>query len=257
MLSADDYNRVRRNWRELANIKNQNKEICVQAIYNNPQAIKFVKNQTKDICALAIELDYTSLVHIDIQTTDLCKLAIDRNPYSIKYVHDLTEELALYAVNNNASVISAIAMQTEEICLIATKSSHNLKHCKIKSYEVCLQAVAKVGWEMMYVPEEHQTDELCEVAIKQYANSFEYVEKPSEHIKRFAVKIEGKNIKHIDNPSEELCILALRNSTESKNYMPHETYLNAIRMISEKKLTNRFIKKPLNKLVTKLKNIFK
>lgn len=77
----------------------------------------------------------------------------------------------------------------EKDCLLAVKrNGFNLKNVKIKTYEVCLEAIKSEGLAIAFVDESMQTDELCLLAVKN----------------------DGRALQFIKNQTEEICLSALK-----------------------------------------------
>jgi hypothetical protein len=79
-------------------IDDQNEELCINAVIENPYAIQYVKNQTNKLCICAIENQPYTIQYIKDQTHELCMLALKYNPCVIGYIKNQTPELCIYAI---------------------------------------------------------------------------------------------------------------------------------------------------------------
>ena len=85
--------------------EDQTEEICLAAINENTDALRYVFHQTRDICIKSIETNPYSIKHIINQKHDYCVLAISLIPLSIKHIRNITFELLLFAVKINKFVL--------------------------------------------------------------------------------------------------------------------------------------------------------
>jgi hypothetical protein len=75
--------------------------ICLEAIIQNPESLKYIINQTEDICLTAVKKDGLVLKYVLDQTHKVCFEAIINNPYSIEYVKEQNIELCNLAASLN------------------------------------------------------------------------------------------------------------------------------------------------------------
>ena len=68
----------------------QTPEICMAAVQQDGEALKYVKVQTPEICLAAIQYDENNLKLVREQSLEMCLLAFKKSPFTIQYLnHDM------------------------------------------------------------------------------------------------------------------------------------------------------------------------
>jgi len=204
----------------LLNVIDRTEELCNIAIENNGLALQFVENSTYEMCKKAVLSNGLALEFVkdEFKTQELYYLAINNDCDALKFVEDQTEELCIFSVKINGSALRYVKNQTQQICDVASSNiEHNVgvlelmkdefktyNNCKILltnslcnsikdvppaliTYELCLLAVKNSHHDLKYVPQEYKTEIICLNAVKGYWSALE----------------------HIENQTEEMCLIAL------------------------------------------------
>lgn len=167
---------------------------------------------------------------VNLSGCNECLAAIYTNPMNLELIKYQTEFLCLEAVKQNGFALKFVRTQTDEICLEAVKNYHlALQWVKNQTNEICLAAVQENGYALQYV--KNQTEEICIAALYSEPRSF-YMIKDQEDYIELALKLDSYNIRfvknrtpmmcmalldidplaimHINRPSPELCLYAVR-----------------------------------------------
>jgi len=111
-------------------IKNQNPEICKEAIkqkHYTLHAIKHIKNKNYNLYLEAVKQNGMALQFVDIQDNTLyqylCLEAVKQNGLALQFIEKQTYEICLEAVKQNGLALQFIEKQTYEICLEAVKQN--------------------------------------------------------------------------------------------------------------------------------------
>lgn len=124
----------------------------------------------------------------------------------LRYVKDefKTPKVCLAAVISNEHAIRFVPEQTDELCYAAVISPENYGHAlhwiKNKTPLLCRKAVEMSGTNLMHVPEELQTNELCLIAIKTSPRAIFYVIKPTLEMYELAVSADPSLADEIERP---------------------------------------------------------
>jgi hypothetical protein len=147
------------------------------------------------------------------QTPESVLVSVTNWGPSIGYVHDefITYELCSKAIECCDSAICSIKPS------LLTKQEY---------YYLCLQSVSENGWNMKYIPQEIQTQELCDAAIKAICWGYKYcLEKFKTYENSFsAVKRNGQIIEYVPKKliNYELCEAAAKSRYPCLNLIPKE-----------------------------------
>ena len=187
---------LKQNGNAIVFIENQTPEICLEAVKQNKIALQFVKNQTPEICLAAVKRDGWTLQFVKNQTPKICMEAVKQDGYALKYVKNQTSEICLEAVKQDGWVLEFVRNQTPEICLEAVKQDGlALKYIKEQTSELCLEAVKQNGMALEYV--KNQTKEICMEAIKQTGWALEFVKEQTPEMCLEAVKQDERTFIYI------------------------------------------------------------
>ena len=152
--------------------------------------------------------------HYDSMSIEL--LHFDGN--FIRYVpkEDITQKLCDIAIEHGAS-LEYIPQKFLQYHMYFTAVSNNglmLKHVPRKyiTTALCLEAVSNNGEALQFVPIHIKSRKICTHAVITDGMAIKYVpcDLLTEEMKKMAVKSNGKCLPHIQNPSKDLILEALR-----------------------------------------------
>jgi hypothetical protein len=132
---------------------------------------------------------------------------------SIGYVNDefITYELCAKAIENCESAICSIKPN------LLSKQEY---------YHLCLQSVSENGWNMQYIPQEIQTQEFCDAAVKSICWGYKYcLEKFKTYENSFsAVKRNGQIIEYVPKKliDYEMCMAAAKSRYTCLHLIPRK-----------------------------------
>ena len=146
-----------------------------------------------------------------------------------------TPESVLASVMNWGPSISYVRddLIDYDLCSVAI-SNHDGAICGIKPhllkpeeyYDLCLQSVTENGWNMRYVPQQVQTQELCDAAIKSICWAIQFCkEKFKTPDNCFSsIKRNGQCIEHVPKEfiDEKMCLAAVQSRYPCLNLIPKE-----------------------------------
>ncbi|MDR3236749.1 MAG: DUF4116 domain-containing protein [Prevotellaceae bacterium] len=170
-------------------------------------------------------LDNCILKDIDNPTPEVCLDAVRKNGYELLYIKNPTPELCLEAVKQEAYVIRYIKRenQTVEMALEVVKKEGNLFQyidSKCQTDEVCFTAIQNShGWAIGYI--ENQKPEYCRAALEINDITFSSIRSEflTQEIIHYAIQTHPSSISHIDNPSEELQLEAVKKDGTAIQYI--------------------------------------
>lgn len=148
-----------------------------------------------------------------VQTPESVLASVTNWGPSIGYVNDefITYELCSKAIECCESSICSI-------------KPHLLS--KQEYYNLCLQSVSNNGWNMQYIPQEIQTQELCDVAVKAICWGYKFcLEKFKTYENSLlAVKRNGQIIEYVPRKfiTQEMCEAAAKSRYPCLNHIPKE-----------------------------------
>jgi hypothetical protein len=213
---------------------------CEIMMYNI-DSLKFIKNPSLEICKLVLSRNVLSLKHINNPTEEMCKYAVQRNGLALEYVKNQTEEICAIAINLDGSAFKFVdpELYTEKICNLAAKrKGENLKYIKNQTFSMCIEAVKNNGmaleyvdkslinkkmcieavicsaWAFQFVPPELLTEEIYKIAVikEKYVLTHIY---QTEEICKAAVMEDGWALQYIQNQTDEICRLAIRQNKDA------------------------------------------
>jgi hypothetical protein len=144
-------------------------------------------------------------------------------------------EEKINALEYDPKFIYFIKDKTPELCMLAVqKDGHNLIYLpeEHKTYEICLTAIQNGKYKfdydpvIVYVPEKYITPELCIEAIKKDSNSIDFI--PLEHITPDvcveAVKHDSRVLGYVSEKykTPELCTEAVKKDGHALRYVPEK-----------------------------------
>ena len=247
---------------------------------------------TPNLEKIAVINDCDMLDYVENQTDEIIKIAIINNPYSLEYVNNITEEICEFAIEQSRihktksyttsldSLIYIIPLKYTRLFKLMIEYDITLikkNKDEWRTYDICLHVVTNDKYDkydknitplINYVPKQHLTQELCEIAVKQNGLSFNYIpnhiEKTYEmyesaikvnavkfidipenfrtyEIKKLAVKNDGMNLTHIDEKTYELCKIAVKENGVAIKFVPDIPEFVELCIISIKKDWTNFI----------------
>lgn len=159
---------------------------CFAAICTNPMNLELVKYQSEFLCLEAVKLEGSAL----------------------KFVRNQTDEICLEAVQNNPDALQYVKNQTEEICLAAVKSDgYSLKYVKNQTEDICTAALYSEPRSFRLI--KNQKD-YVDLALKLDSYNIRFVKDRTPMMCMSLLDIDPLAIMHINRPSPELCLYAVR-----------------------------------------------
>lgn len=117
-----------------------------------------------------------------------CLCSVKEDGDYLQFIKNPSIEVCLAAIETNATAISWIQNPTMEMYFHAVKKyPYSIKYFKVPLFEHHLEAVKIQGLALRKVPKKFRTKEICEIAVKN----------------------NGKALKHVDNKTPEICLLAM------------------------------------------------
>lgn len=164
----------------------------------------------------------------------LCREALEElmTVYPVLKEEKITEEKMNYlcyefvnTTNSISYMLGMIYFPNEELCKIAVqRHGANLKYVPKKyiTKELCECAVLTWGLSLEFVPKEFKTLELCITAVTNSGAAFEFVPNKfrTKEVCIIAVMNCGTIISEIENPSNTLCIEAVRQTGYALRHVP-------------------------------------
>jgi len=208
----------------------QTKKLCLFAVCQRGDELKFVKNQTLEICLQAVRQNSLALQYVKKQTPKICLEAVRWNGCSLLYVKKQTPEICLEAIRQNGCALQYVENQRYEICIEAVRQyGYALQYVKEQANEICLEAVRRNGCSLQYVKK--QTNEICLEAVRENGLALKYVKKQTNEICLEAVRQDGYALEFVVKQTQEICLEAIRKNYPSITYVRKPSicmYLNYI-----------------------------
>jgi tetratricopeptide (TPR) repeat protein len=195
----------------LSKQQKEDKEFCLAAISNFPEALKY--------CGEKIKKDH-----------EVMKEIIHYHPLLLSTI-DFDEEMALEAVKSNGMVLLQLPNKFKEshkFILEAVKSNGEvLKHIRfsfLDAYpEIVKEAIKNCPSAISRIPEDMKTKEICLLALKQSSYVFSCIPlnyKKDDSLLKEAIKFNGKILReapHFKN-NKEIVSQAIKNNGEAILY---------------------------------------
>jgi len=237
--------------------------LCLWALKYNPDSTKYFKVRSDFLTNVLVgNTNRPNLYGLEIQTEDICLEIIKSTPHGIQYVKNQTEKLCLVAVTSSPMTLEYILEEnkTKAVCLAAVKTNGVALYYvpkNMRTEKLCLTAVTNNGYALRYVPTNICTEEMCMIAARQAPDitrympeiyhtekvymqlldityktrkTFKYMnrEKQTNELCLKAVKLDGYNLKYVNNKTEEICLEAVKNVGRSLKYVPTIYYTENI-----------------------------
>lgn len=212
-------------------IKKQTPELCAIAVGIDGMALEYVREPTPELYQLAVNNSSHALKYIspEEQTVELCSLAC-RNLAALKYVSLHLNQFIYDTISKYPCAIKYVLYQTEELCTLAvTKDPQAITGIREPSTDVCLIALMKLPplikkiinpppevWKpvLAYDPgvivHMDQTVAMCEYLFDLYPYSLKLLRYKTNAMLNKAIEYDPLLILAMENPSQELCIKAIK-----------------------------------------------
>jgi hypothetical protein len=91
------------------------------------------------------------------------------------------------------------------------------------THDKCKTLIEECPLNIIFISDKMLTDELCELAVRQYGYVLQYVDHQTEEICKLAVLQNGYSLEHVIHQTDKLCKLAVRQNGYSLEYVIHQT----------------------------------
>lgn len=212
-------------------------EIMIEAVKRTPGAIKKIKNPPTKICVEAINRDPAIVKVLDPVT--IKKYFRVNNNYSDPKVLDTIYKM----LDSDPTVFELIPNPSYNICLKAVEvDGFNIDYVSeiFQIEELCLKALKSNPWCIKYIKD--QTDIYVLAAISDNPKTIKYINKTTPDLELLAVKINGTAIKNIQNQTEELCYEAIKSNPKALKYIKDPTDLMCREVIKTNPLYIQYVK---------------
>jgi len=138
-------------------------------------SLKYIKNQTNEMCVKALEKNVCAYLFIKEITPDLLLRIVKNSPDFIYY---FTYNDILTVLKQNGLLLKYVdnTILTDEIYMTAVSNNGlALEYVKIKTKELCYQAVKRNGTALQFVDKELIDEDICRLAIEYTPNCFKFV----------------------------------------------------------------------------------
>lgn len=230
----------------LAYVINKSYQLCMSAIKNDGMCLPYINKDfiSEELLLETIKSSHgrtLSIIDDDMKTYNLCKQsiilsginlqyvpkrfnlndllieAVKINPYCFIFTDPKYHTLTLYEeiVKISPLLLSFITVQTQQICMLAVERDGmalEFVDKKYKSYDILKTAFSQNGLSIKHYHENIQSKEsieLAKIAIQNNPASILYIKPQTYELSMLAVTKDGKMIKHIINPTPELCKIAM------------------------------------------------
>ncbi len=182
------------------NIENPSEEFCQTIVKLHCMALEYIRNPSYWTELEAVKHFGEALFYIKNQTYELCEIAVLNNGRAIKHCWpEFREKLYMKAIDQNPFAFEFLPkhLQTKELCLRMVEQKALLVNC--------------VRPDLLDEPASRQGSSEAQTGVQQ-----------DEDIKRAAVEGHGFLIRHFDNPSYELCEIAVRSLKSNYRYIKNK-----------------------------------
>lgn len=196
--------------------------VCELAVKDSPPNLAKVpkKHRTKELCELSVEVAFnnwkTSTTKRD---TSRWKMALGSIPKPLR-----TPELCLKAVQLDGKNLRSVPDLTDDLILKAIETTPMaLKYVpeEFMNEDLIEKATRNNGRVLRFIPKKFQTPEVLKKTIRKSPFSIEWVENPSEEICLLAVNRDPESIRKISNPTEKVILTALEKDALLLLSCPH------------------------------------
>lgn len=190
--------------------------VCNTAINDNGLALQYVPKNfiDQEMCINALSQNALALKYVPekLMNETIITFALFTNGLSLQFVPDIMKSVVYseLAMKNNVKALQFVKEehQTEEMILNAVeKDGLLLQYAGMKSKEACMKAIINNKEAGNYIPE--------------------YLENDNDLIKYLMMedllKQNGMLLKDFNNPSIEMCIIAVEQNAYALMYVPKES----------------------------------
>lgn len=215
-------------------LEHQSEELCMIAVQDYPESIKFMEKQTDSIALTAVLQRGRVLQFVKNKTDDICEAAVDNDGTALEFVDNQTDIIIKKAFLQNTTAFKFIKNKTYEIIEYACSIDHNLIEFIInpsdpstvtKYQKIIMDALKKKGTLLKHIPIAYQTPEICQAAIDNDPYAVESMD-PTLLSEDLAIKIVSKNgslLRIIKNQTPKICMEAIKNYPQGLYYVNNQT----------------------------------
>lgn len=116
---CSDLVKVSRDGLELQYITNQTYELCVAAVNNNPDALKYAKIKTEEFYCEVVAFNSKILLQIEKQSDKICLASLTRGVRALEYMREQNPLICLIAISQCATALKYIRKPTQQMIDIA------------------------------------------------------------------------------------------------------------------------------------------
>ena len=229
-------------------IENQTEEMCIIAVRQYGSALQFVKNQTDVICLEAMKNKGLAICFVENKTEEICLEAVRQNGLALEYIRNEGSylEIVMEAVKQNGKALEYAIEQTEEICLEAVRNDrYAIQYVKglndVGYMNVLMDLAPRFPMILSYVENLSKPNyyRLTLEVIKVHGcpdrmfMKKDYLDDDYQELSLMLVRMDGLNLGHIMNQTEEICVDAFKQNTDALRCVHKQTVelcLIAIRM---------------------------
>lgn len=200
----------------------------IQVINANPDAFKYIQHPSDKVIKFALRhkgQNIRWLKKMGIPVTDYYKtLAIRSEPQAIKFIPDATIEQQIIAVHRGAGAILHIARMAQKQGKQVPQKV--IDEAIAKNGKPVLKALMKVGMA---------TPDIIKQTISSNGRAIQYIDNPSEELQLIAVNSTPQALYEIKNPSEKVIKTAIEKQLHmSRNSM--DTFVNFLDILNRQKI---------------------
>jgi len=220
-------------------------EMYMTAIENYGRALKFFPEEmiTPEIAMKAVQLDGTALEFVpeSVNTPEICRAALnckDSDDYDVIHYVPFSDVCYDYLKNSDGQTSDPFMVfgnvkrdvVTTEMAQLAVKlepSCLQFVPDRLKTSELCAEAVGKDWMNMRFVPENRKTKTLCDIAISGSIHAQQFVPERFKTPEMYmdAMKINGINLYYVPDryKTPEVCLQAVMSNRHAKKFLPERT----------------------------------
>lgn len=203
----------------------QNDALCTTAVRNNGEALEFVWNKTIDICTEAALTDIRAFKYIPTHLVNVIIISVAiriSNPYELPDVDcqvELSDDQIDIFIKNDIYMIKYLSTYKEHHAIyVVSNDGRTLKYIRNQTEQICIEAVKEYGLALPYVI--NQTENICYEAVLNCPMSFVHVIDKTEKICLAALKQCGTLLRFIQNPTLEMCQIAVDTDPSASLHVP-------------------------------------
>lgn len=221
----------------------------IPVLLRHSEMLQHIKEIPESVALAGTKNAGWTLEHVENQTEEMCRAAIRQSARAIRFVKNPTPELFEYAVRHHPGSIRHIDNPSEELCLTAIRLNKSALSL-IKEPSIEAVKLSCTGWThaMRDFPDWFDVDRLddahedyprfthgdmqdiWEHAIHSLPNAVAYLSDKHEDLQIKAVSIDGLLLERIDNPSEAVCLAAIKQYPKSLSFVrnPSSAFLHKV-----------------------------